>query len=325
MKANFIVESENNLEESTLNQAYMNALDEVLEEDETVVSLDADLMHAVGVQNIAGKYKGRVLDVGIAEANMMGMAAGLAYSGKKPYAHTFACFATRRTFDQIFISSAYGKNDIKIFGSDPGICAAYNGGTHMPFEDIGLMRTIPNATIIDIADNTMMKAIVHEVKEREGVVYFRAGRQQARKVYKEGSNFQIGKGNVLVDGNDVTIITSGIMAAEALDAAKILNQRGISAAVIDMFTIKPIDQELIVKYAQKTGAVVTTDNHNENGGLGDAVASVLGEHCPTPMKKIAIHEQFGEVGSFDYLKERFGFNAQGIMEAVTQVLSLTRG
>ena len=302
--------------------AYTQALDEVLAEDESVMSVEADLMGASHVTSIWGKYPDRIMDVGVAEANMIGVSAGLACAGKKVYAHTFAAFATRRAFDQIFISCAYGKNSIRIWGSDPGIAARFNGGTHMPFEDLSMMRTIPSVTILDICDTTMMKAMMHATKDMDGIVYLRADRGEEPKIYPDGTKFEIGKGNVLRDGTDVTIITSGIMVGESLTAAEELEQQGISAAVIDMFTIKPIDRELIVEYAKKTGAIVTTDNHNINGGLGDAVAAVLAEECPTPMRRLAVEDQFGEVGDIDYLRGRFHLTAQGVKDKVQEVLRI---
>lgn len=304
--------------------AYTQALDEVLAEDEAVMSVEADLMGASHVTSIWGKYPERIMDVGVAEANMIGVSAGLSCAGKKVYAHTFAAFATRRAFDQIFISCAYGKNSIRIWGSDPGIAARYNGGTHMPFEDLGMMRTIPTATVLDICDTTMMKAMIHATKDMDGIVYLRADRGEAPRIYADGAEFEIGKGNVLRDGTDVTIITSGIMVGESLNAAEQLAAEGISAAVIDMFTIKPIDRELIVEYAKKTGAVVTTDNHNINGGLGEAVAAVLAEEYPVPMRRLAIEDQFGEVGDLDYLRKRFHLTSDGVAEKVHEVLKLKK-
>lgn len=299
---------------------YVQTIDELLAEDRDVVTLDADLMHAINIQKIRDKYPDRVLNVGIAEANMTGFAAGLAYGGKKPYIHSFGCFASRRAFDQIFISGAYGDNSIRIWGSDPGITSAYNGATHTPFEDIAMMRTIPGATVLEISDGTMFRCILRQIKDMKGIIYFRTTRGKMKKIYPADARFTIGKANVLVDGQDVTIITGGIMVSEALNAAKILEKQGISAAVIDMFTIKPIDVDLITEYAKKTGAIVVTDNHNVNGGLGDTVAAVLCEQCPVPMKKLAVYDEFGEVGSLEYLQNRFMFNETGIIQTVNEVL-----
>ncbi len=315
-----VLDYKNEIEIETLSQAYTEAMDEIMAEDKDVISLDADLMRAVGIEEIKEKYSGRVMDVGVAEANMIGIAAGLSYAGKKPYVQTFACFATRRAFDQIFISAAYGGNPIRIFGSDPGLFAAFNGGTHMPFEDIALMRTIPGAVVIDITDNTMMKDIIRQAKDAKGVFYFRAGRSNTKKVYADGSTFKIGKGNVLKDGTDVTIVAGGFLVSEALNAAQELEEQGISAAVIDMFTIKPIDGDLIEQYAKKTGSIVVCDNHNTNGGLGDAVAAVLVERSPVPMRKLAVFDAFGEVGSREYLEKRFDLNKAGIVRKVQDVL-----
>jgi transketolase len=314
----------NELEKDSLSAAHVMALDKLMAEDQNVVSLDADLMHAIKTPEIKDRYPGRVESIGIAEANMVGMAAGLSYSGKTPYVHTFVAFIARRAFDQLFVSCGYAHNKINIFGSDPGIFAAYNGGTHMSFEDLAIMRTIPDATVIDIADNAMMYDIVMQAKDIPGVVYFRAGRGIVKKIYADGSRFEVGKGIELRNGTDVTIITSGIMVPDALNAAAHLENQGVSAAVIDMFTIKPIDVDLIVRYAEKTGAIVTTDNHNINGGLGDAVAAVLAEHCPTPMKKLAVPDQYGQVGSLDYLRDAYSLNETGIIEQAKKVLRMKK-
>jgi len=318
----FKLDYNNKPEVKSMSEAYTDVMDDILAADERVISIDADLMHAVGLQNIMDKYPGRIMDVGVAEANMIGIAAGLSYAGKKPYVHSFACFVTRRTFDQIFISCAYGRNSIRIFGSDPGITATYNGGTHMPLEDIGIMRTVPNSVVLDLVDSTMLKDVIRKTKDMDGVIYFRARRDNSIKIYDENSTFEIGKGNILVDGSDVAIITSGIMVSESLVAADLLKKSGISAAVIDMFTIKPIDKDLIIEYARKAGAIVSTDNHNDNGGLGDAVAAVLCEKCPVPMKKVSVGDNFGEVGSFEYLRERFGLNATCIVQTAKSAIAM---
>ncbi|MDR1507307.1 MAG: transketolase family protein [Treponema sp.] len=320
----FHVDFNDRMEEKTLSEVYTETLAGLLAEDKAVVTIDADLAHAHNTQKNIEEYPDRVLNVGIAEANMTGFAAGMAYGGKKPYIQTFGCFATRRAFDQIFISCAYGQNSVRIYGSDPGICSAFNGATHTPFEDLGLMRTLPGATILEITDSVMFRYLLGKVKDMSGVIYLRASRASVKKVYSDNSDFTIGKGNVLADGNDVTIVTGGILAAEALKAAKTLAGRGVSAAVIDMFTVKPIDKDLIAEYAKKTSAFVVTDNHNVNGGLGDAVAAVLCDRCPVPMKKLAVNDEYGEVGSVEYLQNRFSLNEQGIIEKVDEVLQLKK-
>lgn len=317
MSVNIVFKNE--LDKQLMKDAYTETMYKLLKADPDVVTFDGDLMGAVGLAKYIPEFPDRILNLGIQEANIIGMAAGMSNLGKKPYVHTFAAFATRRVFDQIFISSAYGKNPIKIIGTDPGIYAKYNGGTHMPFEDVGMMRTIPNGLVLEATDHTMFCQLLELIKDYQGVAYIRAERSAVPQIYGEGSKFEIGKGVVLREGGDVTIIAGGALVSEALLAADQLEKDGVSATVIDMFSIKPIDKDLIVKYAGKTGAVVTAENHNVNSGLGDAVASVLGEYCPTPLKKVAVNDEFGEVGSLDYLKDRFGLNAAGIIKAVGEV------
>jgi len=318
IKINFINEPDT----IALKQAYTDALDEVMAGDKEVMTVEADLSAASGVLSIEEKYPDRVLNVGIAEANMIGMSAGLSRTGKKVYAHSFAAFVARRAFDQIFISCAYGKNSLRLYGSDPGVYTAFNGGTHMSFEDLGIMRTIPGAVIFDVCDSVMMGKVVKMVKDIPGIVYFRAGRGVEPKIYPDDTEFPVGKSKVLIDGSDVVIFTGGVVVSEALKAAKLLEDKGISAAIVDLYCVKPIDADTIVSFAKKTGAVVTTDNHNVNGGLGDAVASVLCEKCPTPMLKLGINEEFGEVGSVDFLKGRFGLDAEGIVKKAEEALKL---
>lgn len=314
----------NEWEKISQRDVYVKVLDELMAEDRDVVSLDADLMHAVNSQDLRKKYPDRAINMGIAEANMTGFAAGLAYTGKKPYIHSFGPFVTRRALDQLFVAGAFGQNSIRVYGSDPGICSEYNGGTHTAFEDIAMMRAIPNTTVLDITDAVMFDNLLRQMKNMTGLVYFRTSRASVKKIYTTGSSFTVGKGNVLIDGADVTIVASDILVAEALLAAEELGKQGISAAVIDMFTIKPLDKELIVKYAEKTGAFVTADNHNISGGLGDAVASVLCEACPAPLRKLGIIDEFGEVGSLEYLQKRFALNAAEITKKVHEVLKVKK-
>ncbi|WML46703.1 transketolase C-terminal domain-containing protein [Neobacillus sp. PS3-34] len=246
----------------------------------------------------------------------------MALTGKIPYLHTFAQFATRRAFDQLFVSGAYARLNIKILGSDSGVTAEHNGGTHMAFEDLGLVRLIPNAHVFEVSDSTMLSYLLRKVEKEYGIHYIRTIRKNAVKIYDEGEVFESGKGKVLREGGDVTIIASGIMVAEALRAADLLQNQGVQATVIDMYSIKPIDKDLIVKYAKQTKAVVTAENHNVIGGLGSAVAEVLSEHCPTRMKRIGVKEQFGQVGKVEYLKEFYQLTAKDIVGAVEEVLVL---
>jgi transketolase len=251
---------------------------------------------------------------------MIGIAAGLSAVGKVPFAHSFGCFASRKTCDQIMISAAYAKLNVKILGSDPGVTAAYNGGTHMPFEDIGVLRSIPDITIIELTDPVMVRDVVRQVAKEYGVHYLRMPRKNVTAVYEEGSAFEIGKGNVLIDGKDVTIIASGIMVAEALKAAQILKNEKISARVVDMFTIKPIDVDLVEKCARETKAVVTAENHNIYGGLGSAVSEALAKTYPVPVEMVGVNDCFGQVGTEEFLRKEYSLTADAIVEAVRRVL-----
>jgi len=251
---------------------------------------------------------------------MIGVAAGLSATGKIPYAHTFGPFATRRCYDQVFLSGAYTKSNIRIIGSDPGVTAAYNGGTHMPFEDLGIMRNIPEMTIIIPTDSIMLKNIIKQAAKLFGMFYIRLLRKNAIKIYEKGSTFKIGKAVKLKEGKDVTIIANGIMVTEALNAAYMLEEKGISARILDMFTLKPADKKEIIKCAKETGAIVTAENHNIINGLGSAVAEVLVEDIPIPMERIGVRDMFGEVGPVDYLRERFELTASDIVKKVEKVL-----
>ena len=303
-----------------MRDVYCATLMDMAEKDKRVVSLDADLMNSMGMVPFLEKFPERTFNCGIQEANMIGVSAGLSATGKIPYAHTFGPFASRRCFDQIFISAAYAKLNVRIIGSDPGITAAYNGGTHMPFEDMGLLRCIPDATIMEPTDCVMLESILRQVKDMYGVFYIRLLRKEPIRIYEQGSEFDIGKGITIRDGSDITLIASGVLVGEALSAAELLEKQGISARVVNIFTWKPIDTDLIVQCARETGAIVTVENHNIINGLGSAVAEVLGENAPTPLGRIGSQDQFGEVGSVDYLIKTFKMTAQDIAAKATEVL-----
>ena len=300
---------------------FSKTIEEVANSDSKVVYLDADLMNSFGTLGFWKRNKKQAINCGVAEANMVGVAAGLAAAGKKPYVHSFGPFASRRCYDQSFLSVAYAGNSVRIFGSDPGVTAAFNGGTHMPFEDMALMRAVPHSTVIEITDGTMLEKIIYDIKDREGLTYVRSTRKSYPAVYSSDHEFQIGKGEVLREGNEVTIIACGLMVGEALKASIELEKQGVSARVVDMFTVKPIDRELVVACAKETGAIITAENHNVIGGLGDAVSDVLmSEECLVPMKKVGVQDEFGSVGPQDYLQEYYGLTAIKIVEAVNEVL-----
>ncbi|MGM9606419.1 MAG: transketolase family protein [Oscillospiraceae bacterium] len=315
-----ILAKENGKDVANMRDAFCAALLDLAAENEKIVLLDADLMGAMGTKPFQKKYPERTVDCGIQEANMIGMACGLAVQGKIPFAHTFAPFCTRRACDQIFISGAYNHANVKVIGSDPGITAAYNGGTHMPFEDMGIMRGIPGMMVVEPTDIVMLRDLMPQIAATEGMIYMRLVRKDVKKVYEDGSSFELGKAAVLFEGTDVTIIASGFCVSEAISAAKILAEQGVSAGVINMFTWKPIDEEAILRAAANTGAIVTAENHNIINGLGSAVSEVLIKNKPVPVEMVGVNDEFGEVGPVSYLRERFGLTDTAIVQAALRAI-----
>lgn len=303
-----------------MRKVYCQSLIELAKENKDIVVLDADLSSSLGMNDFFKSFPDRAYNVGVAEANLAGVAAGLSAAGKIPYAHSFAPFATRRCYDQIFVSCAYAQLNVRIIGSDPGVTAAFNGGTHMPFEDVGIMRNIPDMTILVPTDAAMLKDLLAQTSKLKGMFYIRLLRKNGVKFYEDGSHFEIGKGVILREGKDATIVACGIMVAEAMKAAELLEEKGISVRVVDMFTIKPIDKDLIIDSAKQTGMIFTAENHNIINGLGSAVAEVLAEHHPCRMKRIGVKDKFGQVGSLDYLKEVYELRAEDIVKTVLENL-----
>ena len=302
---------------------YTQTLMELAEKNYQVVLLEADLMRATGTKPFMDKFPERTFNVGVAEANMVGVAAGLSSTGKIPWANTFASFAARRTYDQFFISANYARLNVKLVGSDPGITALYNGGTHMPFEDAGPMRNIPDLTVFEPCDPVSLKKLVEQASEMYGCVYMRLHRRVAPVIHDEDADIQLGKGYVLRDGSDAAIFATGVvMVGEALKAAEVLEMKGISAAVIDMHTIKPLDTELVLSYAQKVKAIVTCENHQVLNGLGSAVSEYLSEVHPTFVRRVGVLDEFGEVGDLEYLMNRYGMTADNIVKQTEEVLKL---
>ncbi len=289
--------------------------------DPDVIYLDADLTNSIGTHKLWKENPKQAFNCGIAEADMMGIAGGLSISGKKPYAHTFAPFASRRCFDQTFLSVGYAGGNVRLIGSDAGVTAAFNGGTHMPFEDLALMRAIPGATVIEICDGVQFAWTLWNTKDRDGVNYIRISRKTYPAIYSADHPFEIGKGNVIREGSDITIFAIGLMVGEAMLAAEALAIEGVSARVVDMFTLKPIDKALVEQCARETGAAVTAENHNIIGGLGDAVGAALLESCPVPMEKVGVQDRFGQVGPPEYLQEQYGLTAAEVASAAKRVLA----
>ncbi|NCD32897.1 MAG: transketolase family protein [Spartobacteria bacterium] len=310
------------LDAQEMRKAYSGTVLELMKENENIVILDADLTSCIGTGGVAKIFPERMINCGIQEANMMGVAAGLSSVGKIPFVHTFGPFATRRSYDQVFLAIGYSKQNVRIIGSDPGVTAAYNGGTHMPFEDAGLMRLIPGMTVFDPCDNVQIANLLRQTADIYGNFYFRTLRKNPMSIYEEGSTFEIGKAVQLRDGKDVTIIAQGaVLVPEALKAADALAEKGISARVLDMFTLKPIDKEAIIKAAKETGAIVTAENHNVINGLASAVAEILVENIPTPMGKVGVMDRFGQVGNVDFLREEYALTAARIIEEVEKTVA----
>ena len=304
-----------------MRSVYVNTLLELAREDKRICVLDADLVGSSGVKPFFKEFPDRAIDCGIQENNMIGTAAGLSAAGMVPFAHSFGPFASRRCVDQIFISCCYPKLNVRILGSDPGVTAAYNGGTHMPFEDMGALMAIPQITLVEPCDTVQLEWLVRELQDAYGVFYIRMLRKLAVSIYEKGSTFELGKIAALRDGADVCIVASGIMVGEALKAAEALAAQGVSAAVLNAFTWKPMDDETLAAYSKKCGCFVTAENHNVIGGLGSAVASSLSKTAPAPVEMVGIYDSFGEVGTEAFLRERFNLTADAIVRAAKKAVA----
>ena len=303
-------------------QIFNETMRQLITEDSCVVYLDADLMGSLKTHDLWHECPRNVFNTGIQEANMVGVACGMYLNGYKPYVHTFSPFASRRVFDQVFLSIAYAQKSIRVIASDAGIMATHNGGTHMCFEDIAMMRTVPGACVIDISDPTMCGAFLRLTKDRPGLTFLRMPRRDLPDIYLPGTDFAEGKGIVLREGGDVTLIGCGIMVATCLQAADELARQGIEARVVDIVTIKPLDEALALQCAKKTGAVVTAENASVLGGMGSAVAQYLAQMCPTPVVNIGIQDTFGCVGTESFLREAYGLTAKNIIEAAKRAIAL---
>lgn len=302
-------------------QIFSETMRELINNDKKVIYLDADLMGSLKTVQLWKEYPHNVFNTGIQEANMVGVAAGLYLNGFKPYIHSFSPFATRRVFDQIFLSVGYAQKSVRIIGSDAGIMATKNGGTHMCFEDIALMRTIPDALVLEATDGAMLKAFLQLCKDRPGVTYIRTARRGLPDIYMPDEKFEVGKGKVLREGDDVCLITEGIMVATCLDAAKELEKEGIRAKVVDIVTIKPIDEDLILDCARNTNGIITVENANIIGGLGSAICEILSEKHPTKVKKIGINDTYGCVGDELFLRQKYGLTQGNIIQAVKKLIN----
>ncbi len=301
--------------------AFGEALVEMAKERKDIVVLDADVATSTKTSIFREAFPERFFEMGIAEQNMMGVAAGMASTQKIiPFAVTFAVFATKRVCDQVSISIAYPELNVKIVGSYGGIPTGKAGATHQAFEDVAIMRAIPNMTIIVPADAVEMKKAVKACVEYNGPVYLRCIRCETPVIFGEDYKFEWNKGVTLRKGKDVTIVSTGMMTPEALVAANILENEEISVRLIHLHTIKPIDKEILIKAAKETNCIITVENHSIIGGLGSAVAEVLSENCPTPMKRIGINDTFGESGSLDDLFIKYGLTSENIVKEVKELI-----
>ena len=302
--------------------SYGAALVELAKDHPDVVVLDADLAAATKTGVFKKAYPDRHFDCGIAESNMMATAAGMAAMGLVPFASSFAMFAAGRAFEQVRNSIGYPHLNVKIGATHGGISVGEDGASHQCCEDFALMRSIPGMTVLCPADDVEAKAAVKAAYEHEGPVYLRFGRLAVPVLHEEESfRFEIGKGEVLRDGSDVAIIATGLMVAEAVEAAKTLAEAGISARVINICTIKPLDEELVVKAAKETGAIVTAENHNVTCGLGSVVANCLSRNAPTVQEFVGVQDQFGQVGPQDFLMDEYGLRAANIVAAVKKAIA----
>ncbi len=302
-------------------EVVVGAVESLAREHSDIVFLDSDLSSCITSTSFEKEFPDRFINCGIAEANMAAVAAGMSAAGLTPFIHSFGCFASRRMYDQVFLSIAYAKRCVHIIGSDPGITAQYNGGTHMPFEDIALYRQIPNFIVLEPSDGLSLYELTKQVYSKKQNSYIRTPRKGVFYRYDEGTKFEIGKGIELRDGSDVALIATGqVMVDNALEAYDILKKDGINATVIDLHTIKPLDEDLILKVAKRTGHVIVCENGRYAGGVGEGIAAFLAKNYPVKMDFMCVKERFGEVGNLAYLKEAFGFTGTNLAEMAKELI-----
>ena len=300
-------------------QALRNTLNELMEKDPRICLIDADLAKPNGTFPLYEKFKDRCFNAGISEANMAGVAAGLSAYGMIPFIVTFTPFASRRICDQIAVSIAYAKQKVIIVGTDPGITAELNGGTHMSFEDVSVLRAIPTMLIYDAVDANQLAQAIPQLIEYDGPVYIRMPRKTRPDVFEEGYEFKLGKADVIKEGKDVTILATGTMVYESLIAAKELAEEGVDVEVISVNTLKPLDEETILTSVKKTNKVITCENHNVIGGLYSAAAELLCREYPLPMKGIGINDEFGQVGTYNDLLKAYNMTKEDIKELIKNI------
>ncbi|HFI0122505.1 TPA: transketolase family protein [Streptococcus suis] len=296
---------------------YSDFLAQVGQEDTTIAAIEADLSSSMATNKLSSVLGGRYVNVGIMEQEMVGVAAGLSLLGYKPYIHTFGPFASRRVYDQVFISLAYAQLNATIIGSDAGVSAEMNGGTHMPFEELGLMRLIPKARVYEVSDDVQFQAVLKETIKVDGLKYIRTIRKAPTAIYQGGEDFSKGY-CVLRQGEDMTLLASGIMVEQALKAADQLEAQGVSVQVIDLFRIKPIHEDIPALLSGRP--VLTVENHNRIGGLGSSICELMATDLTTPVHRIGIEESFGQVGQQAYLMDVYGLTAEHIVKQAQSML-----
>jgi len=301
-------------------EAFGRTLVELGEKSSNIVVLDADVASSLKTSYFKERFPDRFIEVGIAEQNMIGIAAGLSTCGFIPFTTTFACFASRRVCDQVMISVAYPKLNVKIVGAYLGVFVGKNGATHQALEDIAIMRSIPNMVIIEPVDGLETKQVIKFAIEYNGPIYIRLGRDPIPSIVPEDYNFKLGKAVTLREGSDVTLISCGAMVENALKVASLMEKKSIQARVINMSSIKPIDKETIIKAAEETGKIVTIENHNIMGGLGSAIAEIICETIPIKVKRIGVNDVFGKSGTNEEIKKKFGLRVEDIEKEVMKFL-----
>ena len=307
-------------EKKDTRSGFGDGLTELGLKNENIVALCADLTGSLKMNEFKNNHPERFFQVGIAEANMMGIAAGLTIGGKIPFTGTFANFSTGRVYDQIRQSIAYSGKNVKICASHAGITLGEDGATHQILEDIGMMKMLPGMTVINTCDYNQTKAATLAIADHVGPVYLRFGRPKVPVFTNPNQKFEIGKGIKLIEGNDVTIVATGHLVWESIEAAKILNQSGISAEVINIHTIKPLDEKIILESVSKTKCIVSAEEHNYLGGLGESISRVLSKNMPLPQEFVAIKDTFGESGTPEELMKKYGLNSDSIVEKVKKVI-----
>ena len=304
-----------------MRMAYVDTIISLAETNKDIVVLEADLMSCTNTGVFKKKYPDRFFNVGIAEANMVGIASGLSTLGKIPFASSFGCFASRRVYDQFFLSANYAKLNVKLIGTDPGVTAAFNGGTHMPFEDLAMMRVVPGLTVIEPSDPVSCAAFVRLMASEYGCHYLRIPRKPVPNLYDESEKFKFGQAKILKEGKDICFIALGsLMVNQSLKACEKLAEIGISAGVLDILTLKPIDRNAILNQAGIARAIISAENAQIASGLGSAVAEILAENgCSCRFARIGIRDEFGEVGAQEYLVNRFGLDVDSLVRKAQEL------